>query len=249
MSGHSSASETILLVFKAGFRRDALKRASLHRKEMMVGKLERVVDFYLLAKGTVVGEGFGEELEWQDQIRLSDVDESHFLREAAWVVLSSGMREAVIRGKFRDFSLAFHNWVSAGHIIANSRLCRRNASRIFCHSQKINSIIEIARSIEVGGFDAFKEKIESGGVAFLRSLPFIGPATCYHLAKNIGLDVVKPDRHLLRISALAGYASPGELCQLISSAVGDRLSVVDLVVWRYATLNPGYRAFLSRYLQ
>ena len=210
--------------------------------------IERVVGFYLLAKSVVVGEGFGEEIEWQDRVQFSEVSESQFLREAAWVVLSSGMREAVVRTKFPAFSLAFHNWLSARQISTNARQCRKSASLIFAHLRKINAIIEIARSIDRDGFDVFKHKIDSEGVIFLQSLPFIGPATSYHLGKNIGLDVVKPDRHLVRICALAGYASPIELCQKIASAVGDRVSVVDLVVWRYATLNPGYRDFLVRYL-
>jgi hypothetical protein len=211
-------------------------------------RLDRVVGFYLLAKTVVVDQGFGEEIAWQDQVRFSELDEGIFLREAAWVVLSSGIREAVIRKKFPGFSAAFHNWFSAGRITTNARECRNNALRVFAHSAKVNSIIEIARLVDCVGFDVFKQRVDLGGVQFLQTLPFIGPATCYHLAKNIGLDVVKPDRHLLRISALAGYANPAALCREISDVVGDRLSVVDLVVWRYATLNPGYRQFLTRYL-
>lgn len=209
---------------------------------------EAIVDFYLLAKGIVVGEGFGDEIAWQDQVQFSEVDENTFLREAAWVVLSSGMREAVVRSKFQSFSLAFYNWLSARRIRTNARQCRRTAFRIFGHLGKINSIIEIARLVDDEGFDVFKQKIGTEGVLFLQSLPYIGPTTCYHLAKNLGLDVVKPDRHLLRISALMGYADPVELCRTISSAVGDRASVVDIVVWRYATLNPGYKDFLARYI-
>ena len=211
-------------------------------------KVQKVLDFYLLAKAVVLSEGFGREIEWQDHVQLSGVGESAFLREAAWVVLSSGMREAVIRNKFAAFSGAFYHWQSAHQITKNARECRKNASAIFGHFGKIDSIIQIATLIHQKGFEAFKCNVRSGGVSFLQSLPFIGPITSFHLAKNIGLDVVKPDRHLLRISALAGYSSASEMCQLISQAVGDRLSVVDLVVWRYATLNPGYRDFITAYL-
>jgi hypothetical protein len=211
-------------------------------------RLEALIDFYLLAKGVVVGEGFGDEITWQGQIQFSRVDESIFLREAAWVVLSCGMRETVVRRKFQAISLAFYNWLSARHIRTNARQCRRGAFRVFGHLGKINSIIEIARSIDKAGFDTFKRKVQTDGILFLQSLPYVGPATSYHLAKNVGLDVVKPDRHLVRISALMGYADPAELCRAISTAVGDRVSVVDVVVWRYATLNPGYRDFIVRYI-
>jgi hypothetical protein len=211
-------------------------------------KVERVLDFYTLAKRVVLDEGFGEEIRWQENIQFSNVDESCFLREAAWVVLSAGMRESVVRSKFTAFSAAFMNWVNAETIIRNSERCRQMAGSIFAHPGKINSIIGIAETIGGFGFETFKNKICADGVDFLQSLPFIGPVTSFHLAKNIGLDVVKPDRHLVRVSALAGYADPSEFCQIIADAVGDRLSVVDLVVWRYATLNPGYKAFLAGFL-
>src|SRR5207245_1791454 len=107
-------------------------------------------------------------------------------------------------------------------IAVNASDCKRAASLVFDHPRKIASIIEIARSVYRTGFDAFKSKIVSEGVLFLQSLPYVGPATSYHLAKNIGLDAVKPDRHLLRISALAGYSNPKEMCLRISTAVGDR---------------------------
>lgn len=208
-------------------------------------KDRRVINFYLLAK-SIVSENFSHEIEWQDSLQFSDIGESAFLREAAWVVLSSGMREVVIRSKFPSFSLAFYDWQSALQISANAEQCRKNASQVFAHMGKLDAIIEIAATITKDGFETFKCNISTKGVPFLQSLPFIGPTTSFHLAKNIGLDVVKPDRHLVRISAMAGYSCPAEMCKVISEAVGDRLSVVDLVVWRYATLNPGYRSYLSR---
>jgi hypothetical protein len=211
-------------------------------------KHEALIDFYLLAKGVVVGEGYGHEIAWQDSVRFSEVDESFFLREAAWVVLSCGMRESVVRSKFQSFSDAFYNWLSARRIRTNAHRCRKSAFRIFGHAGKIDSIIEIASSVDTFGFEAIRNKIQAEGVLFLQSLPFVGPTTCYHLAKNLGLDVVKPDRHLLRISTLMGYPNPAELCGAIASSVGDRVSVVDLVIWRYATLNPGYKNFMTRYI-
>jgi len=216
---------------------------------MAAERLQRVVDFYLLAKGIVIDEGFGSEIAWQNEVRLAKLNETAFLREAAWVVLSSGMRETVIRGKFPAFSQAFHNWTSAEQISDGAEDCRQRALRVFAHRGKVDSIIDIAGRIVREGFDSFKNKIDSEGVVFLQSLPFIGPATSFHLAKNVGLDVVKPDRHLVRVCALAGYKTPTDFCEEISNIVGDRLAVVDLVVWRYATINPGYRDFLTRYLQ
>lgn len=90
------------------------------------------------------------------------------------------------------------------------------------------------------GFSRTKTKLVGGDMSYLRTFPYMGPATSYHLAKNLGMDVVKPDRHLIRISSVAGYECPEAMCRDIAATAGERLSVVDLVLWRYATLNPEY---------
>jgi hypothetical protein len=82
-----------------------------------------------------------------------------------------------------------------------------------------------------------REKVRAQGVDFLQTLDFVGPVTKYHLAKNIGLDGVKPDRHLVRLAKAARFQSPNDLCQAIANITGDKLSVIDLVLWRYLTLG------------
>lgn len=198
---------------------------------------------YLAAKELVITEGYEGEIYWQDKVRLTQTTESDFLRESAWVVLSSGMRETVIRRKFLAISAAFHFWHSADRISMNSDACRTQALGFFRHRGKIEAIVTIAEKISRYGFKDFRKQLETQGVEFLRSLPFIGPATSYHLAKNLGLDVVKPDRHLLRLAAATGYPTPHKLCQDISEEVGERLAVVDLVLWRFATLKRDYVSF------
>ena len=51
------------------------------------------------------------------------------------------------------------------------------------------------------------------------------------------MPVAKPDRHLVRIAEGVGYDSPQQLCDVVSEIVGDPVSVVDIVTWRYATLK------------
>jgi len=202
----------------------------------------KLAESYLSAKETVIEDGYAAEIDWQDEVQFAQVTEHRFLREAGWVVLSSGMRETVVRLKFPAISVAFCSWQSAHQIVSNSKRCRKRALTVFCHQQKIGAIIGIAERIYARGFKHFKDRIGNEGVEFVRTLPFMGPATSYHLAKNIGLDVVKPDRHLLRVASAAGYKSPRSLCEDedIAAFVGDRVSVIDLVIWRFATLNPNY---------
>src|SRR3546814_17563140 len=37
-------------------------------------------------------------------------------------------------------------------------------------------------------------------IQYCRSIPWIGDITCYHLAKNFGAQVAKPDVHLVRVA-------------------------------------------------
>ncbi len=90
-----------------------------------------------------------------------------------------------------------------------------------------------------------RHSVWDDGVDYIAQFPFMGPATSYHFAKNIGLPVAKPDRHLNRIASTVGYSNPHAMCQDIAQFIGDKISVVDLVMWRYATLDKNYLELFS----
>ncbi|MGB6288676.1 MAG: hypothetical protein WBF36_00940 [Desulfobulbales bacterium] len=58
-----------------------------------------------------------------------------------------------------------------------------------------------------------------------------------NLAKILGLDVAKNDRHLARIAQHCGYSDAHSLCHEISILTGQSASVVDVVLWRFATMS------------
>ncbi len=68
----------------------------------------------------------------------------------------------------------------------------------------------------------------------------IGPITSFHLAKNLGYPVAKADRHVQRLSDELGFRDAQQLCQYLSEWSGEPVPVVDVVLWRYATLAPNY---------
>jgi hypothetical protein len=199
-----------------------------------------LLDVYLTAKEAVVARGFAWEIDWQAERRLDRIGESEFLRESAWTVLSAGFREAVVRRLFGPVCEAFLGMRSATAIQANRARCRRDALRVFNNHRKVTAILDIASIVDEMGFECVRRQIEQEEVRFLQRLPYIGSITAFHLAKNLGLPVVKPDRHLQRIAAAAGFSSPMELCQLISDHLGEPVQVVDVVLWRYATLFSDY---------
>lgn len=80
-----------------------------------------------------------------------------------------------------------------------------------------------------------KHKLE-----YIRTLPWMGgEALGYHLARNIGIDCVKPDRHLKRLADQFGFNSPLELCQHVREEIGngEKIGVIDLIFWRWCNIH------------
>ncbi|MFA5238886.1 MAG: hypothetical protein WC476_04150 [Phycisphaerae bacterium] len=202
--------------------------------------VEKLANFYMDVKLFVVAAGYASEIDWQEQQKIANIDESDFLREGAWVILSSGMRETIIRQRFTNISEAFLEWESAEKIVRQEKRCIEDAFQYFKHLPKLKAIVNIAIHIFENGFDRVIESIKHSGLDYITRFPYMGPATSCHFAKNLGLPLAKPDRHLLRITQKMGYSSPQKLCSTIAEQTGDKISVVDLVLWRFATLTPNY---------
>jgi len=195
---------------------------------------------YLLAKAAVIDAGYESEVAWQEYMTPAQVDDEVFLREAAWVILSCGMRESVVRQRFTDYSSAFLNWKSASMILRARRRCRTAALKVFNHVGKADAILALAETLEEMGSQSLVAEVVSRGVDALIRFPYLGPATARHLMKNLGLPVSKPDRHLVRAADWTGLGSCEALCGFISAAIGDPVQVVDVVIWRSSTLDSAY---------
>jgi hypothetical protein len=200
---------------------------------------------YLLAKIAIVKAGFEPELAWQEGRSSYAVDETIFLREASWVVLSSGMRESVVRRVFPAIESAFGRWTSSSWIVEHAGRCTAEAARAFRHTRKLEALVEIAGMISTVGVERILADLNTVGPDALLPLPFMGPATSRHLAKNLGFNVAKPDRHLVRVARATGYETPEALCAHLAEASGDTVAVVDLVIWRYATIARNYLDFFA----
>jgi hypothetical protein len=174
--------------------------------------------YYLKLREIVHNRGFGEEYEWAQNLSLcSDPDE--FWTQYAWVVISSGIKNQA----------ALSIWTKVKDAIDR----QIPVSTVFAHRGKAAAIDtgyrDRRRMLE--GFTAAQDKL-----AHLETLPFIGGITKYHLARDLGLDVAKPDRHLVRIAA--GYGMTTEaMCRKLSLETGDRVGAVDIVIWRAANLG------------
>ena len=211
--------------------------------------MEEICHAYFYAKKFVIKKGFSQEIDWQQEINFKNVTEQDFLRETAWVILSSGMREKIIEKIFPKLSNAFYDWSSAKKISNYRSKCYKKSFLVFSHEKKILAILKAADIILEKGFSNFKNDISTNGIQRLEIIPYIGPITKFHLAKNIGLDISKPDRHLNRISNGLGFKCPQTLCRSIANKIDEKKSVVDIVIWRYATLNNNYLETIEYFLE
>lgn len=173
---------------------------------------------YQSLKQAIIDRGYAGEIEWAAGLKPC-VDAIDFFMEYSWVVLNSGMKEQIAR----------KIWERILKAIADGK----KAADVFGHKGKavaIDSMRE-GRELAFSGYQKATDKLK-----FLQSLPWIGPITKYHLAKNLGHDCVKPDRHLVRIAAKEGK-TPDQMCREIAQETGDRLTEVDTVIWRAANLG------------
>lgn len=175
--------------------------------------------FYMDIKQCLIEDGYADEIDWQTNIEPV-TDATVFRNEAIWVILNSGMREQIARIIHERIWHAYRNG--------------DNISDVFGHKGKVSAIKHILKNYYsiFDGYINSDDKIE-----YLQEIPYIGTITKYHLAKNLGHDCVKPDRHLVRIAKNYGFSDCNALCSYLSSETGDKVSVIDIVLWRAANLK------------
>lgn len=207
----------------------------------MEADLNGAIRLFTLASQYVRQGNLQGEVETQRNASLHRLTESEFLRESAWVILCSGFRESVVRRIFDFVSLCFCDWESASTISESGTLCVKSARGRFRNERKLQAILDIACRVQRTGFPAFKAAVIADPVGELRRLPYIGPITVWHLAKNLGLNVAKPDRHLARLAVRLRYRDAAQLCAAVAEASCEKTNVVDLILWRYLVDHPRER--------
>ena len=173
------------------------------------------LELYLDLKDKVCRLGYWKEVDWSCDIRPPK-DGVGFWREFAWVVINSGMKEQIARCI----------WRKVRPCVERGGSC----SDVFGHKGKASAIDEVwcYKDHLLGKYLASPDKVE-----WCRTLPWIGDVTKWHLAKNLGFDCVKPDRHIVRIFGIGCL----EECRRLANESGDRLTTVDTVIWRAANLG------------
>lgn len=158
--------------------------------------------------------GFAQDdIDWSENCGPPS-DAEDFASEAIFVICNSGMKNTVARMIFDRIM---------PHVRAG-----RSAGEGFGHKGKVAAIDAIWRDRDAwfDGFMAAEDKVE-----FCQTMPWVGGITKYHLAKNFGAQVAKPDVHLKRLADREGISSQ-TLCERLSDISGHKVATVDLLLWR-----------------
>lgn len=184
----------------------------------------KVLEFFYTAFEAVSRSDYAFEMDYVDHIEpIEKQTEDNFFLEYVWVVLNAGMKEQAARGIFERFCQS----IRGGNI--DFDIIRHPSKRKAIEKTFNHYILHFQNLQAIHGDNA---KIE-----FLETLPWIGPITKYHLARNIGIDTVKPDRHLVRLAEQFGYKSPLEMCRDIQDNIYyTKLGTIDVILWRYCNL-------------
>lgn len=175
-------------------------------------------EFYLNLKKQIISFGFQDDITWAEGLEPCKTA-FNFWREFTFVVCNSGMKWEIGSSIYNKIMDAYARG--------------KKARSVFGHAGKAAAIHEVYENrcryfIE---YLAADDKLK-----YCESLPWIGPITKYHLAKNLGMDCCKPDRHLVR-QAEKYNTTPAALCKKLSEETGDRVVTVDTVIWRAAALG------------
>lgn len=157
--------------------------------------------------------GYGAAIRWSENVE-PPANAKQFAAEAIYVICNSGMKNSVAVPIFERCMLA----LEAGH----------SCKSVYGHPGKSTAIDYIWQH-RIMLFRRYNKAVDK--IAACADLPWIGPVTKYHLAKNFGADVAKPDVHIERLAKASGVTSQA-LCEQLSLVSGYRTATVDLILWR-----------------
>jgi hypothetical protein len=181
-----------------------------------------LIRFFDEAKRYIIAVGYGYEIEWCQNLRFESQTADTFIREYTWVVLCSGFREKPAREIQKKFWYAIES-----HAPLPFEMIR--------HPAKREVIMKVMADYEkcFQDLQASPDKLH-----YIQTLPYMGgDALGYQLARNLGLDFVKPDRHMRRLAA-KWDTDPDSMCRYIQKFRPElRLGTIDVILWRNANLR------------
>lgn len=183
-------------------------------------------------------EGIKEQIEYFRSLYPGWCNDQEFLGEVAWVIYNSGMKNTVIGQKWPGIKKAFWGF-NPDLIVLTKKKSIKDALRVISHEGKASAVVATAQKViqDKPIRKKLKSMTEEEALAYFQTYPFVGPVTKYHLARNCGFDVVKPDLHMERLTDYLGYGTPDKMVFEIAKFSGERKGVIDYVLWQWLSLK------------
>lgn len=162
----------------------------------------------------LLGQQGQNDVDWAEGLTPPE-SADEFALETIFVICNSGMKNTVAR-------------LIYNRIVERLRAGEPVKGNVLGKSGKAAAIDKIWKEREryFAEYMAAPDK-----VAYAQTVPWIGGITCYHMVKNFGADVAKPDVHLKRLADREGVSSQ-QLCERLAGETGFRVATVDTVLWR-----------------
>ncbi|ODP39767.1 hypothetical protein [Sphingomonas turrisvirgatae] len=164
-------------------------------------------------EAAMLARGYADLIAWSETIKPPR-DCRTFAKEVIFVIANSGMSFRIANGIY---------WRCVRALAKG-----RSSAEVYGHPGKAKAMDHIWHHRKVL-FAAYQ--IADNKLAFCGTLPFVGPVTRHHLAKNLGVNTVKPDVHLARLAA-AEHGTAWELCERLAGQTGYREATIDTILWR-----------------
>jgi hypothetical protein len=181
---------------------------------------------------------------------VNPITEEAFFRNYLWCVYVSGFSAKAVTANY-DRLLYAHNLVDSRGSFVPSHVaeppCKDKVFSIWKNHAKFKAIQETRKAVGKNWFGFRQTYLDKRDPKTIQSIAFMGPALSRHLARNLGgVQIVKPDVHMLRLSAKFVTENSEEwweigldpveiLCKRVSEASQKLkdwpLGKVDLLLW------------------
>jgi hypothetical protein len=152
------------------------------------------------------------------------------MAEYAWVVACCGMTAKAILPRWERLGAALGNWDPPKAAAAPLQ----EVLAVLNNRRKIIAIQQFAADLasNPGQMARLAAMEPKQALAWLGTLPWVGPNNRHHLARNLGWDTIVTNGPVPRFAAMLQLSSE-ELCAGIAAETGERIRTVDLLLWHW----------------
>lgn len=181
-----------------------------------------LLEHYREVRQVIIERGHADDIAWAEGI-TPPKDAADMACELIFVICNSGMQHRVARRIYeRVVGTLAESLPVSGAFGHKGKVAA--IEHIWANAYRLYDDLLLAQTAD--GPEGYEQQL-----AWALSLPWIGKITGWHVIKNFGADVAKPDVWMQRLSAATGE-EPQALCRRLSHESGDRVATVDTVLWR-----------------